>query len=81
MRNKVEYSLKDSQKFASQLKECSDSKGAQSGLNVRVFKYHIGVRRFHILLQSYKLSHGLCLNSFPQVLLLGNQRDQVLPIR
>ena len=30
-----------------------------------------------MLPQSYKFSHGLCLNNFPQVLLMGNQRDQV----
>ena len=33
MWNKVEYALKDSQKLAIQLEECSDSKGMQSVLN------------------------------------------------
>ena len=46
-------------------------------LNGRTFKYHFWGGRFHILPQSYKLSHGLCLNNPPQVLLLGNQRYQV----
>ena len=35
--------------------------------------------RFHMLPWSYKFSHGLFLNNFLQVWLLGNQRDQVLP--
>ena len=30
-----------------------------------------------MLPQSYKISHGLCLNNFPQVSLIGNQRDPV----
>ena len=30
-----------------------------------------------MLPQSYKISHGLCLNNLLQVLLIGNQRDQV----
>ena len=32
-----------------------------------------------MLPQSYKFSHGLYLNTFLQVLLIGNQRDQVPP--
>ena len=31
--------------------------------------------------QCYKVSHGLCLNNFPQVFLIGNQMDQVIPFR
>ena len=34
-----------------------------------------------MLPQSYKFSHGLCLNNFLQVLLIGNQRYQVTPFR
>ena len=30
---------------------------------------------------SYTFSHGLCLNNFPHVWLIGNQRDQVTPFR
>ena len=40
MGNMVEYALKDSRKAASQLEECSDSKGMQSVLNGRNFKYY-----------------------------------------
>ena len=32
-----------------------------------------------MLPQSYEFSHGLCLNNFLQVLLVGNQRDQIPP--
>ena len=49
MWNKVEYALKDSQKTAGQLEECSYSKGIQSVLSGRTFKYHfgdVGVRCF-----------------------------------
>ena len=34
---------------------------------------------FHIIPQSYRFSHGLCLNHFLQVLLICNQRDQFPP--
>ena len=34
-----------------------------------------------MLPQSYKFSHGLCLNNFLQVLLISNKRDQVTPFR
>ena len=34
-----------------------------------------------MLPQSYTFSHGFCLNSFLQVLLICNQRDQVPPFR
>ena len=34
-----------------------------------------------MLPQSYKFSHGLCLNHFLQVWLIGNQRDQVTLFR
>ena len=34
-----------------------------------------------MLPQSYKFSHGLCLNNFLQVWLIGNQRDQFTPFR
>ena len=34
-----------------------------------------------MLPQYYNVSHGLCLNHFPQVFLIGNQIDQVLPFR
>ena len=49
----------------------------QSGLNGSTFKYHFGVRRFHIIPQSYGFSQGLWLKNFLQVLLLCNQRYQV----
>ena len=42
MWNKVEYALKDSQKMAGQLEECSDSKVRQSVLIGRSLKYHFG---------------------------------------
>ena len=41
----------------------------------------LGGGRFHIITQSYTFSHGLCLNNFLQVLLIGNQRDQFTPFR
>ena len=31
------------------------------------FKYHFWGGRFHMLPQSYKISHGLCLNNLLQV--------------
>ena len=34
-----------------------------------------------MLPQFYKFSHGLCLYNFLQVWLIGNQRDQVPPLR
>ena len=34
-----------------------------------------------MLPQSYNFSHGPCLNNFPQVLLIGNQRYQVPTFR
>ena len=34
-----------------------------------------------MLPQSYEFSHGLCLNNFPKVWLIGNQIDQVPPFR
>ena len=34
-----------------------------------------------MLPQPYNVSHGHCLNNFLQVLLIGNQRDQVPPFR
>ena len=34
-----------------------------------------------MLPQSYNFSHGLCLNNFLQVWLIGNQRYQVTPFR
>ena len=81
MWNKVEYALKDSRKMACQLEECSDSKGVKSGLNGRTFKYDFGGDRFHMLPKSYNFSHGLCLNKFLQVLLIGNERGQANPFR
>ena len=45
------------------------------------FKYNFWIGRFHMLPQSYKFSHGLCLNNFLQVLFICNQRDQVPPFR
>ena len=73
----VEYALKDSQKMAGQLEECSDPKGVQSMLNGRNFQYHFGEGRLHMLPQSYKFPHGLCLNSFLQVWFIDNQRNRV----
>ena len=73
--------MKNSQKFAGQLEECSDLKGVQSELNGMTFKYNFGVGMCHILPRSYGFSHSLCLNNFLQVSLLGNQRDQVPPLR
>ena len=77
MWNKVEYALKGSQKMAVQLEECSDSRVMQSVLNGMTLNFHFGEGRFRMLPQSYTFSHGLCSNNFPQVLLIGNQRDQV----
>ena len=37
----------------------------------------LGGGRFHMLPQSYRISHGHCLNNPLQVLLIGNQRDQL----
>ena len=71
--NKVDYDFKYSRKAAGQLEECCDSKGMQSVLDGRTFKYHFWGGRFHMLPLSYKFSHDLCLNSFLQVLLIGNQ--------
>ena len=79
--NKVEYALKDSQKAAGQLEECSDSKVMQSLLNGRTFKYHFWWGRFHMLPQSYKFYNGFCLNICLQVLLIGNHIYQVNPFR
>ena len=45
MWNKVEYALKDSLKAAGQLEQCSDSKGMQSLLNGKTFKYDLGNQR------------------------------------
>ena len=64
MWNKVEHTLKDSQKPVGQLEECSDSKVMQSLLNVRTFQYHFGGGRFHMIPQFYTFSYGLCLNNF-----------------
>ena len=81
MWNKLEHELKYSQKAADQLEEYSDSKGMQSVLNGRTFKYHFWGGRFHMLTNTYKFSHGLCLNNFSQLLLIVNQRYQVPPFR
>ena len=48
--------------MAGQLEEFSDSKVLQSVLNVITCKYHFGGGTFHMLHQSYKCFHGLCLN-------------------
>ena len=69
------------EKLTGKLKDLSDSKGVQSGFNGRTFKYYYGGSRFHNIPQAYELSHGICLNNVVQVLLLGNQRDQVPPLR
>ena len=81
MWNKVEYALNELRKMTGQLEECSDSKGMKSVLNGSTFKYHFGGSRFHVLPQSYTFSHILCLTNFLQVLLIGNQIDQVPPFR
>ena len=47
----------------------------------RHLKHRFWGGRFYILSHSYKFSHGLCLNNFFQVLLKGNERDQVPPFR
>ena len=49
--------------------------------NGRTYKYHCLGGRFHIIPQSYKSSHKLCLDNFLQVFSIGNQRDQVTPFR
>ena len=41
----------------------------------------LGLGRFHMIPQCYRFSHGLCLNNFHQIWLIGNQRDQVPPFR
>ena len=53
----------------------------QSVLNGRTLKYHFGVGRFYIFPRAYKISPGLCLNNFLQVLLIGNQIDQATLLR
>ena len=50
-------------------------------LNGSTFKYLFGEGGFHMLPQSYNFSHGICLNNFLQVWLIGNQRYQVHPFR
>ena len=77
MWNKVEYALKYSQKAAGQSEEWYDSNGMKIVLNGRTFKHHHWGGRFHMLPQSYKTSHSLCLNNFLQVWLKCDQRDQV----
>ena len=47
----------------------------------RTFKYRFWGGRFHMLPQSYKLYHDLCLNNLLQVWSIGNQRYQVTPFR
>ena len=49
----------------------------QSVFDGSTFKYHFWVGRFHMIPQSYNASHGLCLNNFLQVLLIGNQIGHV----
>ena len=80
MQNKVEYALNDSPKAAGKLEVCYNSQVMKSLFNLSTFKYNFGGGRFHMLPRSYKFSHGLFLNNFLQVLLIGNQRDQVTPI-
>ena len=53
----------------------------KSVFNGMTSKYHFWGGRFHILPQSYKFSHGLCLNNLYQVWLIGNQGYQVPPFR
>ena len=77
MWNKLEYALNNSQKMAGQLEECYDSKGMQSVLIGRSFKYYFGGDRFHMLPNSYEFSRGLCLNNFLQIWFISNKRDQV----
>ena len=79
MWNKVEYALKASQRLAVKLEGCSDSKGMKMVLNGRTFKYHFWGGKFHMIPQSYKFSHSLCLNHFLQFWFIGNQRYQVSP--
>ena len=81
MWNKVERTLKDSQKISGRLEECSDSKGIKSELNGRTFKYYFGGVRFHMLPQSYTFSHGLCMNGFLQVWFICNEIYQFPPFR
>ena len=81
MWNKVEYALNNSRKMEGQLEECSDSKGMKIVLKVSTSKYNFGGGEFHMLSQSYKFSHGLCLNNFLQVWLIGNQKYQLPPFR
>ena len=64
IRSKVEYDLNYSRKTAGRLEQCSYSKGVQSGLNGRTFKYHFEGGRFQMLSHSCEFSHGLCLNHF-----------------
>ena len=81
MWNKVKCDLKDSQKVAGQLEDYSDSKVIQSVFNGSTFKYNFGGGGFHMLPQSYKFSHSLCLNTFPQFWFIGNKIDYILPFR
>ena len=59
MWNKVEYDLNDSRRVAGQLEYCSDSKGMESVLNGRTFRYNFWGSRFNMLHHSYKLSPSL----------------------
>ena len=47
--------------------------------NWRTFRCNFLGGRFHMIPQSYKSSHGVCLDNFLQVFSIGNQRDQVTP--
>ena len=47
----------------------------------RTFIYNFWGRGFNMLPNSYTFSHGVCLNIFLQVWLIGNQRYQVNQFR
>ena len=81
MWNKVECALMDSQKLAGQLEACSDSKGIQSVLHGGLFNIIFGYVGFIFFLGPIDFSHGLCLNNFLQVWLIGNQIYQVPLLR
>ena len=53
----------------------------KSGFNGKTFEFIFEGGRFHMLPQSYKFSHSLCLNNYPQFWLIRNQRDQVILFR
>ena len=68
-------------KFATEIFIKEGERWAKTAEEKMTFKYHFLRGRFHMLIQSYKLVHSLCLNNLPQVFLICNQWYQVSPLR